>query len=49
MAEKPRSCIDRETKCTAPSDTVDGQKERGSVDVLGPEEEMRLVRKIDLQ
>ncbi|QMW36816.1 hypothetical protein G4B11_000052 [Aspergillus flavus] len=48
MAEKPRSCIDRETKCTAPSDTVDGQKERGSVDVLGPEEEKRLVRKIDL-
>ena len=49
MAEKPRSSIDQEAKCIAPPDVVDGQKERGSVDILGPEEEKRLVRKIDLQ
>ncbi|KAB8257359.1 major facilitator superfamily domain-containing protein [Aspergillus pseudonomiae] len=47
MEENPRPSFDRDTKCTAPSDAVEGQKERGSVDVLGPEEEKRLVRKID--
>ncbi|KAF7586079.1 hypothetical protein BBP40_009610 [Aspergillus hancockii] len=48
MAGKYRSSIDLADKSTEPSNNVDVQKEPGTVDVLGPEEEKKLVRKIDL-
>jgi hypothetical protein len=49
MAEKPQPSIDLDGKPTERSNNVGMQKEHGTVDVLGPEEEKKLVRKIDLQ
>lgn len=41
--------LDVEPKEAKSSDTMPVEKESGETDTLGPEEEKRLVRKIDLQ
>ncbi|KAE8155304.1 major facilitator superfamily domain-containing protein [Aspergillus avenaceus] len=47
MAEKTRLSLDPDTKCTMTSNDADERKGQGTVEILGPEEEKRLVRKID--